>query len=267
MKDALGDRMKNNYENRTKTFLPRRSNMIVRLDGKSFSKYTKDLVRPFDVGFSDDMNDTAKYLCENVQGVKLAYTQSDEISLLITDFDKITTDMLYDGAIQKIVSVLAGMATAEFNKLRMKRYVEENFNKVLMSDLLDRFNAGSFDARVFTIPDRNEVYNYFLCRQRDCTRNSISMAVHATPGLNGKGKNGSEKQDMLMEKGINWNDYPVKFKRGNTILKEQYMKGESIRNRWISVDNPIFSQEKSFLFDLIPSYMEPDLEEKEKGVE
>ena len=264
--------MKSNYENRTKTFLPRRAYTIVRLDQKNASNYTKDLVRPFDKGFSDDMNDTAKYLCKNVQGVKLAYTQSDEISLLITDFDKITSDMIYDGAVQKIVSVLAGQATAEFNRLRMKRMFsefledEDRGHGDVLNDILvefDSFNMGSFDARVFTIPDRIEVYNYFLCRQRDCTRNSISMAVHATPGLNGKNKNGSEMQDMLMEKGINWNDYPVKFKRGSTILKESYDKGGAMRTRWVAVDNPIFSKEKNFLYDVIPTYEEPVIEEIE----
>lgn len=124
-KSDLGNRMKNSYEKRTKNFLPRRTYTIIRLDGKAFHTYTKGLKRPFDMGFINDMNETAKYLCENIQGCKFAYVQSDEISLLLTDFDKITTDAWYDGNIQKIVSVSASLATAFFNKLRIKRLLEE----------------------------------------------------------------------------------------------------------------------------------------------
>jgi len=95
-KDELSIRMKEFYEVRTRTYLPRRTYTIIRLDGKAFHTYTKHLDKPFDFGFIDDINETAKYLCENIQGVKLAYVQSDEITLVLTDFDTLSTDAWFN---------------------------------------------------------------------------------------------------------------------------------------------------------------------------
>src|SRR5699024_4096021 len=107
-----GDRMKKSYENRTKQFLPRRTNTIVRLDGKAFHSYCKGLNKPFDEGLIEDMQQTTVYLCKNIQGCKAGYTQSDEITLLLTDYDKLKTEAFFNGNIQKITSVIASMATA-----------------------------------------------------------------------------------------------------------------------------------------------------------
>tara|TARA_R110000772_G_scaffold17946_3_gene50069 strand:+ start:189532 stop:190311 length:780 start_codon:yes stop_codon:yes gene_type:complete len=209
MKNALGDRMKKNYENRTKTYLPRRTYTIVRLDGKAFGKFTSEFAVPFDINFIDAMDYTAKMLCENVQGCKLAYVQSDEISLLLTDFDNDGTDAYFDGGVQKIVSVTASMATAYFNKF------------ILENDITDKM--AFFDSRAFTIPDSTEVENYFICRQQDCTRNSISMTAQALYSHEElKGVNTSGMQDLCMEKDVNWNNQPDGFKRGRMITKEEY---------------------------------------------
>lgn len=86
MTDTLGDRMKDFYENRTRYMLPRRTYTVIRIDGKAFKNYTKGLIRPFDKGLIEDMNSTAEYLCKNIQGEKLAYVQSDEISIVLSDF-------------------------------------------------------------------------------------------------------------------------------------------------------------------------------------
>ncbi len=154
MKDAIGDRMKQYYEDRTRAFLPRRTYTIIRLDGKAFHTYTKGLIRPFDEQLMNDMDETACFLCKNIQGAKFAFVQSDEISILLTDFEELTTDAWFDGNIQKIVSVSASLGTAKFNELRP--------NKLAF-----------FDSRVFTIPSNIEVENYFIWRQQDFTRNSI----------------------------------------------------------------------------------------------
>lgn len=106
MNDALGDRMKKFYENITRIFLPRRTYTIIRVDGKAFHNYTNNLDEPFDYGFIDDMNDVARYLCKNIQGAKFAFVQSDEISVLITDFEKIGTSAWFDGNVQKMASVM-----------------------------------------------------------------------------------------------------------------------------------------------------------------
>ena len=115
-KDSLGDRMKENYENRSKTYLTRRTPVIIRLDGKAFHSFTRGMKKPYDEIFHNTMNATMKYLCENIQGCKLGYTQSDEITLLLTDYDTLTTSAWFDYNVQKICSVSASMATMAFNK-------------------------------------------------------------------------------------------------------------------------------------------------------
>jgi tRNA(His) guanylyltransferase len=207
MNDSLGDRIKSNYEDRSRYFLPRRTYTIIRLDGKAFHTYTRGLKKPFDMDLIEDMNEATKFLCENIQGCVLGYTQSDEISLLLVDFDKPTTSAWFDGNVQKMSSISASMVTAKFNELRAKRGITK---------------LAFFDSRVFTISDRIEVMNYFIWRQNDAVRNSVSMAaqsVYSHKELNGK--NGSDKQEMLFQKGINWNDYPVSCKNGTMLTKKK----------------------------------------------
>ena len=235
MKNNLGDRMKNYYENRTKFFLPRRTYTLIRIDGKAFHTYTKGLEKPFDEKFVNDMDETAKYLCENIQGTKFAFVQSDEISILFTDFDKLQTSAWFDGNIQKITSISASLATAKFNELRP--------NKIAL-----------FDSRVFIIPNNIEVENYFIWRQQDTVRNSISsvaQSLYSHKELHNK--NVSEMQEMCFKKGINWNNYPPKYKRGRLIIKKHYSEDDAKRSKWISIAPPIFTQERSKLIELIPN--------------
>lgn len=225
MRDSLGDRMKHQYENRFRNFLPRRTFTIIRVDGKSFHTYTKGLNRPFDKRFMDDMWQTMKYLCENIQGAKFGYTQSDEISILATDFDKETTDSWFDGNIQKIVSVSASMAAAWFT--------------------LRRDRIALFDSRVFIIPDPTEVQNYFIWRQKDATRNSIqsvAQSIYSHKELHGKSQD--ELQELIFKKGINWNDYTVPEKRGAACKYSE--------QGWQIIDPPIFTADREFIE--IPNY-------------
>jgi tRNA(His) 5'-end guanylyltransferase len=270
MKDDLGNRMKQFYEDRTRFSLPRRTYTIIRIDGKAFHTYTRGLKQPFDEGLIEDMDATACYLCKNIQGSKFGYVQSDEISILMTDFDAIGTDAWFDGNIQKIVSVAAGLATAEFNKLRLLRKLEENdSNGALASGLLNNEDISSmkfatFDARVFTIPADYEVENYFIWRQKDATKNSISSVARTLYSQKEvDGKNSDQKQEMIFQKGINWNDYASKLKRGRFITKETRIftndtfKSYNIvntyeRSVWVSVDCPIFTQDREFLQNKIP---------------
>ena len=279
MRDELGDRMKKNYENRTRILLPRRTYTVIRIDGKAFHTYTRGLQRPFDDGLIEDMDNTAIYLCQNIQGAKLGFVQSDEISIVLTDFDKITTDAWFDGNIQKIVSVSSSMATSKFNQLRLIRHIDENGmdgyavaidgNMITSVDVLN-FKLAEFDARTFTIPSKTEVYNYMVWRQQDTVRNSISsvaQSLYSAKQLNGK--NMTEQQDMIHEKGINWNDYAPKYKRGRFICKEEYEVVPDIelpenippvnsfetvmRTRWVSSECPTFTQDPEFLNNYIPT--------------
>ena len=271
MKDSLGDRQKNFYEQRSRTFLPRRTYTIIRIDGKAFHTYTKGLKRPFDLGFINDMNETAKYLCKNIQGAKFAFVQSDEISILLTDFEKLQTDAWFDGNVQKMVSVSASMAASKFNQLRLIR-VAESYTSDMLSSLAEsvwtakRVDSSAirhtpladFDSRVFTIPSKTEVENYFIWRQNDTVRNSISslaQSMYSHEEL--KGVNTSEMQELCFQKGTNWNDLDPKLKRGRLIVKEEYVVGEgessATRTRWVSVAPPTFTQHRRRLDYLIPA--------------
>ncbi len=262
MKDSLGDRMKGFYEDRTRHKLTRRTYTIIRVDGKAFHTYTKGLEKPFDDGLIEDMNETAAYLCKNIMGAKLAYVQSDEISVVITDFDDLSTEAWFDGNLQKMSSVAASLATAKFNQSRMLR--ESNAGSMISSghiasDEIENFKLAMFDARVFQIPYREEVINYLIWRQQDATRNSISSVAQAnfsTKELHGK--NTTKMQDMLMlEKGINWNDFTPRQKRGGIIRKYtvKNVDTDTIRTKWSTDDEtPIFTQDREYLYDLIPSY-------------
>ena len=244
--DELGKRMKSFYEERTRLFLPRRTYTVIRIDGKAFHTYTKGLERPFDAGLIDDMDQTAIYLCSKIQGAKLAYVQSDEISIILTDFDKIGTDAWFDGNIQKIASISASMATSKFNQLRMVRIIKD-FN-----DIKD-FKLAEFDSRVFTIPSYTEVENYLIWRMQDCTRNSIlSVGQYLFSHKDLENKNTNIVQEMCFSKGVNWNDYPDKLKRGRLIFKDNYVKGEVIRTKWLSVGMPMLTKDKTLINGTIP---------------
>ena len=279
MKDALGDRMKDFYEDRTRYKLARRTNTIIRIDGKAFHTYTKGLKRPFDAGLMEDMDATTVYLCENIQGAKFGYVQSDEISILVTDYDDQTTHAWFDGNLQKMASIAASLATAKFNALRMIRACWDSKDATgdLDCDDLKKFKLATFDARVFQIPASIEVENYFIWRQQDASRNSVSSVAQSqfsTKELHGVKTNAM--QDMLMlQKEINWNDFSPREKRGSVIRKVEktYINNEKgdtfqvdpkqispwknetfTRNKWeADAGTPIFSQERGYLRWLMPS--------------
>lgn len=238
--EQIGTRMKAQYEDRSRYYLPRRTYTIIRVDGKSFHTYTKALARPYDIGLMRAMDSTAYSLCEEIQGARLAFIQSDEISILLTDFEKITTSAWFDGNVQKMASVAASLATGFFN-LKIMCYAPKN-------DLGTAF----FDARVFCIPDPIEVANYFLWRQLDATRNSISMAAQAHYSHKElHGKSASDMQEMLFRKGINWNNYPARSKRGGAVIRKP-QTDDPLAPRWEIVEPPIFTQGWEWLTDRIP---------------
>lgn len=235
MKDKLGDRMKEFYESRTKVLLPRRTHTIIRIDGKAFHTYTRGLERPFDKGFVDDMDKTAMYLCDSIQGAKMAYVQSDEISILLTDFDRVGTDAWYNGNVQKIISVSASLATAWFNRARYLRKSNDT-----CKDLFD-MPIAAFDSRVFTIPFTGEVDNYFMWRQQDCIRNSIqSVAQSLYSHKELENKNSNDLQEMCFQKGTNWNNLDPSLKRGRIITKEGFKRNGADRTRWVTNAAPDF---------------------------
>lgn len=226
-RDNLGTRMKS-YEYVTRNFLTKRVPVIIRLDGKAFHTFTKGMKKPFDEVLIRTMQDTAKYLCENIQGCKIAYTQSDEITLLLTDYETIDTESWFNYNIQKMVSVSSSMATLSFNKF-FRFNVETMINKDIEINyylkLKNKIDNALFDSRVFNIP-KEEVCNCFIWRQQDATRNSIQMVgqyYFSHKELNKK--NCNEIQEMLFsQKGINWNDYSVYLKKRKLYCKRKLYK-------------------------------------------
>jgi tRNA(His) guanylyltransferase len=230
--DNLGDRMKNQYECRTRFMLPRRTYTIIRIDGKAFHTFTKNCDKPNDVGLAASLDYAAIQLCNEVQGCKFAYLQSDEISILLTDFETITTEAWFDANVQKLVSVSASIVTAAFNFA----FSRDN-----------NFNTAYFDARVFTIPDPTEVENYFIWRQQDATKNSIQSLAQANFSHKELQDVSCDKlQEMLWQKkAINWNDLLAYWKRGRCIIKTE--------EGWIiDAGIPVFTQERNYLTSRIP---------------
>jgi tRNA(His) 5'-end guanylyltransferase len=264
MNDELGNRMKSNYENRSKTYLTRRVPVIIRLDGRAFHTFTKKFKKPYDKIFHEAMDATMKYLCENIQGCKLGYTQSDEITLLLTDYDSIATDAWFGYGVQKMCSVAASMATLVFNKELYNCWtrdsMEEDNSVSYLEDVYSAIVKGAmFDARCFNIP-KDEVANCFIWRQKDATRNAIQMLGQLCFSHNELDKKSqNDIQDMLMtQKGINFNDMPVKFKRGVCCYKteqehidvdfETKEEDRSLRSTWVlDYDIPIFTQDRHYI--------------------
>jgi tRNA(His) 5'-end guanylyltransferase len=278
MKDALGDRMKEFYEDRTRIKLPRRTFTIIRIDGKAFHTYTRGLERPFDQGLIEDMDATSAFLCKNIQGAKFAYVQSDEISLVLTDFDELGTHAWFDNNLQKMASVAASMATAEFNRLRLMRGFG-NYEQTPTQGraIVSQFNMAQFDARVFQIPFIDEVENYFIWRQQDAVRNSISsvaQSLYSPKELHGVKTD--QMQELIFQKGINWNDYAPRLKRGGIIKKVEKVfvrrnptaevthKTTVIsesdiykRNVWeLDIETPTFTQDREFIKGLLKTKTE-----------
>lgn len=268
--DSLGDRMKG-YENISRAYLTRRVPVIIRLDGKAFHTFTRGLDKPFDKSLMKIMQLTMHYLCSNIQGCVFGYTQSDEITLVLTDYATIKTDAWFGYNVQKMASVSASMATMEFNRLFRKEFEDMVLewtpdrkdlttfeNRLAM--LKDKQFKACFDARCFSIPV-DEVCNCLIWRQQDATRNSIEAVGQANFSHKQlMGKSCNEIQDMLFkEKGVNWNDFPTDCKRGSAcyrVVSEEEIDdprnpGNKItvqRKRWVvDIGIPIFSQDRQFV--------------------
>jgi len=269
MNDDLGERMKEQYEHRTRYSVPRRTYSIIRLDGKAFHTYTSKLLKPFDHNLYTDMNDAIIALLPHIQGAVFAYTQSDEISVLVTDFALPTTCAWFDGNIQKIASVSASIITAEFNKLR---WIRRNIIQETTTGKshFNPTNTAYFDSRVFTIPDRTEVMNYFIWRNQDCSRNSVSMlAQDLFSHKELQGKSTTEMIEMTAQhnSGCSWTALNQDLKFGRLIVKETYtvsnfhdpsmiLLGDltSERSRWVVKPAWRFTEDKDKILSMIPKY-------------
>lgn len=227
-KSDLANRMKEYYESIPKTKLMRRTPVAIRIDGKAFHTFARGFQKPFDEVLIKSMQETMKYLCENIQGCVLGYTQSDEITLILVDYKKLTSSAFFDYEVQKICSIAASMATMAFNKFfekNIKEFSKSSECRGLDVKYLDVYKealnkCAMFDARCFNIP-KEEVTNLIYWRQLDASRNSIQMVGQANFSHKElQNKSCNDIQDMLMtQKGINWNDLPTYQKRGSCCIK------------------------------------------------
>lgn len=161
-KKSLGDRMKG-YENVPRSYLMRRTPVIIRLDGKAFHTYTRKLEKPFSRYLHYLRSKTLAYLVDNIQGCIMGYSQSDEISLVLKDWQTFNTEAWFDNNIQKITSVSASMCTAKWNTMRHQEVDDSTLPDMAV-----------FDSRAWNVP-REEVVNYLIWRQQDWERNSVQM--------------------------------------------------------------------------------------------
>jgi tRNA(His) guanylyltransferase len=254
---SIGDRMKDFYESRSKIKLLRRIYTLVRIDGQAFKTYTKNLKKPFDEGFMEDMEEATKHACSKIQGAKFAYVQSDEITILITDFEDINTDAWFDNDIQKLASLTASYVATKFNQLRIIRELSNNYqideNGFVQSkniiETIQKLKLADFDSRAFQLPTKTEVENYFIWRQQDIIRNSISSAarVHYS-GKKLENINSDNKIEMLKEKGVDWDSVDRYYKNGRLIYKNT----ESAKKEWVTASIPKFTEDRNIISALIP---------------
>jgi len=245
--DDLGIRMKENYEKPAQTKLIRRTPVAIRIDGKAFHTFTKGFQKPFDSILMTSMQETTEYLCEHIQGCVFGYTQSDEITLILVDYKKLTSSAWFDNEVQKMCSISASMATMAFNKI-----FNDNVDELEMINKADKYysaieRGAMFDARCFNIP-KEEVTNLIYWRQLDATRNSIQMvgrSVYSHKELYGLSCNEIQNK-LLTEKNINWNDYPTICKRGSACLKNE-------EGKWlIDTEMPILKgEDRNYIDKLI----------------
>jgi tRNA(His) 5'-end guanylyltransferase len=228
MKDDLGRRLKRDYEDALRLYLPRRTFLVIRIDGRGFHQFTRGLDRPYCRPLADALDQAALALCQEMIGCRFAYGQSDEYSFLLTDFEREDAALWFDGNMQKILSVSASIFTGAFNQAFAAK------------------QPAAFDSRVMVISQRAEVARYFLWRQLDASANSLNMLASAHfPHADLEKKSTSEKHEMLHSKGMNWAKESPDFKRGR-VVKHTSAGWE------IDLAIPIFNRDESYLGALIP---------------
>lgn len=241
MTQTLSDRMKE-YEKCYNFRIQKRIPIIIRVDGRKFSKLTKkfNIQKPFDTTFNNVMINTAKDVANEISGCVCSYIQSDEISFVVRTDSSLNFDPFFGNRIQKICSVTASMVTSYF----MKHFLN-NFSKSIIL---------SFDARVYTLPNLSEVVNYLTWRQNDATRNSILNATYyevsktfgrKTTRSMMHGLKSKNLQELLFQKtGLNWNNYNERFKRGSLVKRLR----NPTTSGWAEEACPIFSSDEGKIF-------------------
>lgn len=272
------ERMKG-YEKSSSNYLVKKVPVIIRLDGRAFKTLTKDLHKPYDEVMLSCMQDTMKYLCENIQGCVFGYTQSDEITLVLTDYENLDSCAWFDYNAQKLASVSASMATYAFIMAFIKSICYFNDKDTSYAEILSstiRKNI-SFDARAFNVP-KEDVINNIIWRQQDCINNSI-ISIGRTYYSHEEivGKTQKHILHMLEDKYVYWKDYSNAIKYGvccykngkkteDGYLRRVFEDGSFIyKNNWVGkekpkwivdfINVPEFSENKGYLYHILGDYV------------
>lgn len=261
--ESLGDRMKR-YEKAYKNKLIREQPVIIRLDGQAFHTYTSGFTKPFDDVLIDAMQYTMVKLSESIMNVKIGYTQSDEITLVLVAYDKAERQLWFDGVADKIITISASMATAFFNDYmdKIKWMPDKMKNEIYPHIKISSKRLAFFDSRAWNVPDADEAINCLLWRQRDCIKNSVSSLAqfHFFPKQLHK-KNQEDMRYMLSDIGANWEDLPVFKQRGTCSVKKHFMhigenKIATERTKWeLDYNIPEFGRDREYLAKVIPAYL------------
>ena len=233
--------------NTTNYVLPLKRYVMVMIDGRSFSRLIKNnYEKPFDDKFINMMNEVAKYVCKNVEGCKFAYTQSDEITFVLTDFDTETTCAFFGNRLTKILSVIPSMATAKFNQLVIANLCDTPCSNSDLKQMILDLKLAEFDCKAFSVSNLSDVYAYYLWRQIDCIRNSKQQT--AQTWLSHKQLNGLDTDEqiklLLEEKGIDWNAYDDGKKYGRFIYKEtEHFRNEKLNSEY---DRSVWKEHNAF---------------------
>ena len=239
---TLEDRMLY-YRSQTDYKLEKKSYVMIMLDGKNFStKVKKKFALPFDDLFIDIMNKTAAYVCSQVQGAKLAYVQSDEISIILTDFDTEERNCFYANRLSKMISISASLATSFFNKEVLKNIAKSKDTSADIMEAFDDEPLYQFDGKAWNLPTYNDVFAWFLYRQNDCIRNSKQQVSHTF--LSHKALLGlkTDEQIKLLKdtKNIDWHYYDDGKKFGRFIYKKNVESSKMVNDKEINFNRSVW---------------------------
>lgn len=218
------------------------------MDGKAFSKYTKQLNKPFDRNFIGVMEDVAIELCREIQGAQLAFVQSDEVSVLVHGYKTLNSQSYFDNKLQKMVSVAAAVAAATFTAKSWRMWSHREYPNV------DDIAPAYFDARVFVLPE-HDVNNYFIWRQRDGIRNSIQMfASHHFSHKELHKKNTGEMIEMCKAKGADWHALPPSQRQGRCVYRHHEVVDGVARSHFrVDTDVPLFRELPGYIERYLPT--------------
>ena len=260
-KNTLGERIKG-YESVYKNTLPIRTPTLIRCDGRAFKNFTKGFKRPFSTLLRHCMIEAAKHMCRNIPNTEIAYTQSDEITLLLVEKGE-NTQSWYSKRLNKLLSVSASICTNGFNKALYNAFTNKSYinpftdqtiklEDNILNHIYTKVFQAEFDCTAFSLPEF-EVNNAFIFRQRDAVRNSINQIAHCY--FSPKELNKVHSQEIIEklknERNVLWEDVPKYFQRGVCIIKENFTiedKPNVIRTRWnVDLNIPIFEEDRDYI--------------------